>query len=95
MLQLTNRTALPTKLLAIPDPDGVEALHVIVKATFALTPAAALAAAQRPVALADVTAGEGAGAWLRAPPRCTRPSRLPRCSSRGTRWRPAVARSAP
>lgn len=67
MLQLTNRTALPTKLLAIPDPDGVEALHVIVKATFALTPAAALAAAQRPVALADVTAGEGAGAWLRIP----------------------------
>ena len=39
MLQLRNRTALPTKLLAIPDPDGVETLHVMVKATFALTPA--------------------------------------------------------
>ncbi|MBK6532195.1 MAG: DUF2169 domain-containing protein [Deltaproteobacteria bacterium] len=67
MLQLRNRTALPTKLLAIPDPDGVETLHVMVKATFALTPAAPLAPQQRPIALADVTEGDGAEAWLRVP----------------------------
>jgi len=67
VLQLRNRTALPTKLLAIPDPDGVETLHVMVKATFALTPAAPLVAQQRPIALADVTEGEGAEAWLRVP----------------------------
>ena len=67
MLQLVNRTALPTRLLAIPDPDGVDALHVIVQATFALTPSAPLVSAQRPIALADVIAGEGAGAWLRVP----------------------------
>ncbi len=67
MLQLRNRTTLPTTLLAIPDPDGVEALHVMVKATFALTPAATLVAQQRPIALADVTEGEGAEAWLRVP----------------------------
>nr|MBK7069518.1 DUF2169 domain-containing protein [Deltaproteobacteria bacterium] len=39
----------------------------MVKATFALTPAAPLAPQQRPIALADVTEGDGAEAWLRVP----------------------------
>lgn len=67
MLQLLNRTRLPAQLLALRDPDGVEALHVVVKATFALTPEAPLTEAQRPVVLADETVGEGPGAWLRVP----------------------------
>jgi len=67
MLQLINQTGLPTQLFALPDPDGVDALHVIVKATFALTPDAPLAAAQAPVGMVDERVGEGASAWLRRP----------------------------
>lgn len=67
MLQLVNRSALAAKILTLPDPDGVEALHVIVKATFALSPEAPLTREQRPVTLADEVVGEGARAWLRRP----------------------------
>lgn len=67
MLQLANRSALPAKLLTLPDPDGVDALHVLVKATFALTPDAPLAPAQRPVQLSEARVGEGALSWLRLP----------------------------
>lgn len=67
MLQLANRTGLPAKILSLPDPDGVDALHVIVKATFALTEAAPLVEAQRPIVMVDEGVGEGASAWLRRP----------------------------
>lgn len=67
MLQLTNRTELPVKMFALPDPDGVDALHVVVQATFALTPDAPLADVQRPIALVDEMVGEGAAARPRTP----------------------------
>lgn len=65
MLQLANRTPLAAELFATPDPDGVEALHAVVCATFALTPDAPLVAEQRPVKLADTYEGDGEGRWLR------------------------------
>lgn len=65
MLQLANLTGFPTKILSLPDPDGVDALHVLVKVTFALTADAPLVAAQRPIALTEEWVGEGPAAWLR------------------------------
>lgn len=65
MLQLANHTALPAKILSLPDPDGVDALHVLVKVTFALTADAPLLDAQRPIVLVDEWEGEGDAAWLR------------------------------
>lgn len=67
MLQLRNETGLPAKLFAIPDVDGVDALHVVVQAAFALTPDAPLLREQPPVDLADVREGEGDDAWVRRP----------------------------
>ncbi len=67
MLQLANHTGLPAMILALPDPDGVDALHVMVKATFALTDAAPFAEEQRPIAMADEWVGEGESAWLLRP----------------------------
>ncbi len=65
MLQLANHTALPAKILSLPDPDGVDALHVLVKVTFALTADAPLVDEQRPIVTADEWEGEGDAAWLR------------------------------
>lgn len=67
MLQLRNETGLPARLFALPDVDGVDALHVVVQATFALTPAAPLLPEQRPVDLADVCEGDGDARWVRRP----------------------------
>ncbi len=77
MLQLLNRTPLSAALVTLADPDGVDALHVVVQATFALRPDAPLVREQRVVALADERVGDGPGARLRRPsvvhpakPRC-------------------------
>lgn len=67
MLQLHNHTALASKILTLPDPDGVEALHVLIKATFTLTPDPRLALEQRPVRLVEERVGDGVQSWLRAP----------------------------
>ena len=67
MLQLRNEGEAPAKLFAIPDADGVDTLHVVVQVTFALTPDAPLARAQRPIDLADVREGDGDAAWVRRP----------------------------
>jgi hypothetical protein len=66
MLQLRNETELPVALFALPDPDGVETLHVVVQQTFSLVPDAP-ATPQRPIARADVRVGEGPAAWLQRP----------------------------
>ncbi|MHC4654273.1 MAG: DUF2169 family type VI secretion system accessory protein, partial [Planctomycetota bacterium] len=36
MLQLKNNTPLEAKILLMPDPDGIDSLYTIIKATFIL-----------------------------------------------------------
>lgn len=67
MLQLRNETDLPAALFALPDPDGVEALHLVVQRTFALTPGGPTHRDQRPIDRVDALGGEGPAAWLRRP----------------------------
>ena len=67
MLQLRNETALPAALFALPDPDGVEALHVVVQRTFELSPGGPTRRDQRPLDRVDVRGGEGPAAWIRRP----------------------------
>ena len=53
MLQLKNETPFATSFALLPDRDGIDTLHAIVKATLTLKPKLALATIQVPVTLAD------------------------------------------
>jgi hypothetical protein len=53
MLQLANRSPFQASLAAFPDADGIDALVVVVKATFDLAAEPALATEQVPVKAAD------------------------------------------
>jgi hypothetical protein len=53
MLQVKNETPFATSLAVLPDRNGVDTLHVIVKATLTLKPRLALAPTQVPITLAD------------------------------------------
>lgn len=58
MLQLSNKTPFSIRIFLLPNPDGIDTLYVIVKASFTLTPCVALAEKQAPVCLADAYHGE-------------------------------------
>ncbi len=58
MLQLANRSPFQASLAAFPDADGIDALVVVVKATFDLAAEPALATEQVPVKAADEYFGE-------------------------------------
>jgi hypothetical protein len=58
MLQLINTTPFKAALAVIPDRNGIDTLHVIVKATLSLKPRLALAATQVAVTMADEYFGE-------------------------------------
>jgi len=53
VLQLKNETPFKAAVAVLPDRNGVDTLHVIVKATLTLRPHLALAPTQVPVTLAD------------------------------------------
>jgi len=53
VLQLQNETPFKAAFAVLPDRNGVDTLHVIVKATLTLKPRLALAPTQMPVTLAD------------------------------------------
>jgi hypothetical protein len=59
MLQLQNETPFPAQLALFADVDGVDALHLTVRATFSVTGSEVrVADAQRPVELADIYLGD-------------------------------------
>ena len=53
MLQLKNETPFKAEFAVLPDRNGIDTLHVVVKATLTLKPRLALAPLQVPVTLAD------------------------------------------
>ncbi len=65
MLQLANETPFVAALSLLPDVRGVDALHVVVKATFTLGDSLAVAEQQRPLLLADESWGEPGASSLR------------------------------
>lgn len=58
MLQLENRTPFASTLAALPDARGIDTLHVLVRATFTMQKARAVATEQVPICLADEHYGE-------------------------------------
>jgi hypothetical protein len=53
MLQILNKTSFAPLLTVLPDPDGIDTLHVLVKGTFTLSPKVEVAPAQVPPAAKD------------------------------------------
>ena len=49
MLQLKNNTPLEAKILLMPNPDGIDSLYTIIKATFNLDQQLTLAEQQIPI----------------------------------------------
>lgn len=63
MLQLENTTPFPTSMFHFPDPNGVDTLYAVLKATFVLTPRGieiAESDAQYPIVAADEYQGDPA-----------------------------------
>ncbi len=65
MLQLENNTPFSAEMYAAPGIDGVDALYVLVKATYDIEAALALCRQQQPVFLQDEFSGEPASSSLR------------------------------
>ena len=66
MLQLDNRTPFKASIAVLPDRDGIDTLHVVIKATLTLRPNLSLAPEQVPVTMADEYHGDPALSSLRA-----------------------------
>ena len=64
MLQLHNDTPFRVALAAFPDRDGVDALFVVVKATFEIGTRLAVAAEQREIVASDRHRGDAANSSL-------------------------------
>lgn len=58
MLQFKNETPFAGTILLLPDPDGVDSLYTVIKATFAINGAVAVASEQVPITLAAEHLGE-------------------------------------
>ena len=67
MLQLNNTTPFKASIAVLPDKNGIDTLHVVVKATLSLKPRLALATTQVPVTLADEYFGEPEHSSLKHP----------------------------
>lgn len=65
MLQLANNTPFAAALNLLPDADAVDTLYVIIKATYTLWPAPAVAAEQQPLRAADEYWGEPGASSLK------------------------------
>jgi hypothetical protein len=65
VLQLENTTPFAATMAVFPDRDGIDAVHVVVKATFTLARPLAVAAEPVPPVLADVYWGEPGASSLR------------------------------
>lgn len=58
MLQLKNQTPFQAQIFLFPDPQGIDTLYVVVKATFGLDPHIHIAEKQQPLVMADEYWGE-------------------------------------
>ncbi len=67
MLQLTNNTPLKAKILLMPDPDGIDSLYTIIKATFNLDQQVTLAEEQIPIIEEDQYIDEPSQSSLKVP----------------------------
>lgn len=67
MLQLKNTTPFQATFFAAPDPQGIDCVYAIVKATFALGDRLSLAEQQEPVSLAEEYYGEPGRSSIRKP----------------------------
>ncbi|MEN6320470.1 MAG: DUF2169 domain-containing protein [Syntrophaceae bacterium] len=65
MLQLKNKTPFQSQIFLFPDPQGIDTLYVVVKATFALDPEIHIAEKQQPIVNADEYWGEPGKSSLR------------------------------
>src|SRR5262245_24262149 len=66
MHQFINRTPFAGKMFAVPDPEGVDCIYAVVKATFTLGEKVAPAAEQVPVRPKDEYTGEPGRSSLKA-----------------------------
>jgi hypothetical protein len=67
VLQFENRTGFAGTVFASPDPDGVDTLYALVKATFDLNDGIRPAQEQLPVVMADEFYGDPAASSIRLP----------------------------
>jgi hypothetical protein len=67
MLQLRNTSPFVATMFSMPDARGVDTLVIVIKASFALTPAPKLAEQQRPILAADEYWGDPTSTSLRYP----------------------------
>ncbi len=67
MLQFKNRTPFAGTIMLLPDPDGVESLFTVVKATFTMGEKLALADDQVPVAMGQEFFGEPDQSSIKVP----------------------------
>jgi hypothetical protein len=67
MLQLKNGTPFQSTIYVMPDPDGIESLFTVVKATMALGERLSVAEQQVPVALKDEYTGEPGKSSIKEP----------------------------
>jgi len=58
MLQLKNKSPFQSQIFLFPDPQGIDTLYVVVKATFGLDPQLQIAEKQIPIVMADEYWGE-------------------------------------
>jgi hypothetical protein len=65
MLQLRNQSPFAPFLTVLPDPDGVDTLHVVLKGTFTIFPRVEVAPTQLPPVLKDQFWGDPASSSLR------------------------------
>ncbi len=65
MLQLLNKTPFPTQMFLLPDPQGIDTLYVLVKATFGLDPHVHVAEKQMPIVMMDEYWGEPGASSLK------------------------------
>ncbi len=65
MLQLKNKTPFQAQIFLFPDPQGIDNLYVVVKATFGLDPDIHIAEKQKPIVMADEYWGEPGASSLK------------------------------
>jgi hypothetical protein len=67
VLQFSNETPYAGTILLMPDPDGIDSVYAVVKATFTLDEMPGPADVQLPIVLADIYHGEPGQSSIRVP----------------------------
>src|ERR1044071_5881485 len=67
MLQLKNSTPFPAAFWLLPDPEGIDSIYTVIKATFTIDDDVVLAEEQAPIVLASEFYGEPNASSIRLP----------------------------